>query len=927
MNRSDRDDAWETRRQHARRNGKRKKTSRASAGKGGGKGGGAPAWVKALVVIGAFAFVALFVVAIATVIIYRSYADDLVAPDELAINEPSQGARILDRNGILLYEYVDDRAGLRRLVGLEDVSDTFLAATIATEDDNFFTNPGVNVRGLVRAAWENSPFSGAEIFTGSGGSSITQQLVKNVYIEEEERQKRSISRKIKETVFAIELTQRYDKNRILAWYVNQISYGGVYNGVEAAAQGYFGKSAAELTLAEAALLAGIPQSPATYDPVNHPEAAMVRRNEILDIMERNGTIQIGENEFYEVSTADLVAARAEPIEIVVKRFPIEAPHFVLEYIQPQLEALYGFEALLSDGLVVVTTLDLSLQLEATAIMESWILEFEETSNSHDGALMIMDPSTGEILSMVGSRDYFREDTEGKNNNVTACNSPGSSFKPFAYLTTFLELGWGPGTVILDTPVEYEEIDGTVFEPSNPSNDFSGPVTIRYALGNSLNIPANKAAAEVGASAIVEQARALGFLDTFRVTAEGGCSVGAGFGPAIATGGVGVTLEEMVFGYTVFANEGVLRGQEVAAGQARRANERTIDPISILSVVDSQGVVLLDVETLRAEELVVPAAHVYLITNILSDSQAHCVTFGCGGITIPGMRAGVKTGTSEPFDPEGPDAGKIGETWAFGYTPEFVVGIWAGNADNSPIVNIFSTSISFRTMRDLMLLAYDGRQATGFSQPAGLVEETICVPSGLRPTPLCGRTSKDLFVVDSLPEEEDTWWQRVRIDVRNGLLAQPRTPGQYVRQEIMLVLPEELLETEEDRKTAEEWAEALELPLAPTETSTLSGSVNLSAIIFSPVTGARLSGVVPISGRATSNGFELYRVEFGRGTAPSSWTSIIVREDEVESGTLAIWNVTGLPPGTYTLRLIVEDSQRGNISSSVVVLVNQDLPPD
>ena len=918
-------DAWVTRRPQARRNAKLKKASRGNGGSG--KRGGVPAWLKAMLVIGAVAFVALFIVAIATVVIYRSYADDLVAPDELAINEPSQGARILDRNGILLYEYVDDRAGLRRLVGLDEISAAFLAATIATEDDNFFTNPGVNPRGLVRAAWENGPFSGTELFTGSGGSSITQQLVKNVYIEEEERQKRSISRKIKETVFAIELTQRYEKDRILEWYVNQISYGGVYNGVEAAAQGYFGKSAAELTLAEAALLAGIPQSPAAYDPINKPTAATARRNEILDLMERNETIQIGEGEFYEVTAEDLAAARAEPVEIVIRRFPIEAPHFVFEYIQPQLEALYGFEALLSDGLVVVTTLDLEFQLEATAIMESWISEFEETSNNRNGAMMIMDPTTGEILTMIGSRDYFREDIEGKNNNVTACNSPGSSFKPFAYLTTFLELGWGPATVILDTPVEYEEIDGTIFEPSNPAHDFSGPVTIRHALGNSLNIPANKAAAAVGPSAIVEQARALGFLDTFRVTAEGGCSVGAGYGPAIATGGVGVTLEEMVFGYSVFANEGILRGQQVAAGQARRANERSIDPISILSVVDAQGVVLLDVETLRAEQLVVPAAHTYLITDILSDSQAQCQTFGCGGITIPGMKVGVKTGTSEPFDPEGPNAGKIGETWAFGYTPDIVVGMWAGNADNSPIVNIFSTTISFRTMRDVLAAAYDGRQATAFERPAGLVEGTVCVPSGLKPTSLCGLTSKDLFVADSLPEEDDTWWQIVRIDARNGLLARLSTPGQFVRQEIMLVLPEELLETEEDRETAEEWAEALELPLAPTETSNLSGSVDLAAMIFSPSTGARLSGVVPISGRASSSRFESYRVEYGQGASPSSWTTLIVREYEVESGTLAIWNVNDLPSGFYTLRLVVEDSRRGNITFSVVVVVNEQSSSD
>ncbi|HEY7268779.1 MAG TPA: transglycosylase domain-containing protein, partial [Dehalococcoidia bacterium] len=345
-----------------------RKAVRARSGKG------LPRWLTALMVAGIFGFIGLTIALVAVYAYYQKYADQLVAPDELAINQPSYGAKIYDRNGKLLYEYVDDKSGLRRPVKLDAVADAFLAATISTEDDSFFTNPGVNIKGLARAVSENLPVIGGKgLFEGSGGSSITQQLVKNVYIPAEDRQKRSVDRKAKEIVDAIELTNRYSKEQILEWYVNQISYGGVYNGVEAASEGYFGKPAKDLTLAEAAMLAGIPQSPAEYDPVNHPDNATARRNQILDLMQKQGRIQIGEGKYFEITEEQLAEAKAEPINISVKRFPIEAPHFVLQYVEPQLIQLFGKDALYHDGLVVTTTLDLDLQNEAQADLERRIV--------------------------------------------------------------------------------------------------------------------------------------------------------------------------------------------------------------------------------------------------------------------------------------------------------------------------------------------------------------------------------------------------------------------------------------------------------------------------------------------------------------------------------------------------------------------------
>ena len=920
---------------------------------------GMPFWAGALIIIGVLSVIGVGVGGVAALTIYHNYADKLVAPDELAINQPSYGARIYDRNGTLLYEYVDDKSGLRRPVKIADVSPAFLAATIATEDNSFFTNPGINIPGLARAALENAGIGGSGVFEGSGGSSITQQLVKNVYIPEEERQQRSISRKIKEVVYSLELTKDYSKSQILEWYVNQISYGGVYNGVEAAAEGYFGVHAKDLTLAEATTLAGIPQSPAAYDPNSHPEASKQRRNEVLDLMERQGRIQIGENTFYQVNPAEVAAARTATVQAGEHSFQILAPHFVLNYIEPQLRTMLGCpqiadlqkeviagthspligrpgegcSALYTRGLVVTTTLDLNLQNQTQQIMESQIEKYEAQSGSHNGAMMIMDPKTGQILVMIGSRDYFNAEILGKNNNATACNSPGSSFKPFAYITAFKDLGWGPGTMILDAPVTYPGGPGAPpFVPSNPEHDFSGPVTVRFSLGNSLNIPADKAAAAVGPQNIVIEARKLGFVESFRV--DGCAAAASGYGPAIATGGVGVTLDEMMYGYSTLANGGQMRGQEPL--KPHDADERQIDPVSILKVTDNKNETLWDYNQKKKQAQVIDPGYTYLIWSILTDGQAECKTFGCSGIQIPGYTAGVKTGTSQPYNDDDPVCGgKIGETWAFGYSPDLVVGIWAGNSDNSCVHNLFSSDLAYHAMANAFINAEKSLdiKPTPMVKPDDVVQGTVCVPSGLKPTALCGKTSTDLFVKKDLPTQDDTWWQQVSIDIRNGKLAAPNTPPQLVQKQTMLMVPQNLQQTDSDKQAWAGWAKALGIQLAPTEVSDgqfapgSPGSVdaNSPAIIFSPQPNTKLTGVTPIVGRAFSDNITGYRLEYGQGANPTSWTQILTAPFSVQGGTIGVWDVTNVDPGVYTLRLVVQDSKKGELTYPVVVSVNQDPP--
>jgi membrane peptidoglycan carboxypeptidase len=665
---------------------------------------------------GAFSAMVLVAIGVLGVILvtYESYAKELVPPDQLDINRPSTGAKILDRNGNLLYQYIDDEQGIRKPVPLSEVSPAFLAATIATEDSSFFENPGINTKGLLRAASENiGPLLGGESLEGTGGSSITQQLVKNVYIPEDQRHERSLDRKVREIVYSIELTKRYSKAQILEWYVNQISYGGIYTGVEAASEGYFGKPAKDLTLAEASLLAGIPQSPAAYDPITSMDGSLARRNQVLDLLSRFPEVQIGDGATYTVNPDEVAAARAETPVIQPQQVNIEAPHFVLTYVFPQLEQLVGKDALLHDGLTITTSLDVNLQHQAEDSVRNWVDQFEAVSNTHNGAAIVIEPSTGQILAMVGSIDYFNQEIHGNVNNLLGLNSPGSSFKPFIYLYAMMKFGWTPGTTLQDTPVTFRESDGSTFSPENPNHKYNGNVSLRNALGNSLNVTAFKTAQALGPDNIVKFARSVGITD-----------INGQYGPSIAIGGIDLKALDLAYAYTALANNGVLHGMDVFA--PARADERDIQPVSILKITDREGATRFDINQHMIERRVAPAAQTYMITDILADPNALCITFGCGGLSVPGYKVAMKTGTSEPYDPEGPDAGKIGETWAFGYTPDYVVGMWAGNSDNAPIVNIYSTSISYRSMRDILLDAYDGRPQTPFPRPEDVVTKQSCV---------------------------------------------------------------------------------------------------------------------------------------------------------------------------------------------------------
>lgn len=891
----------------------------------GGNGKRMPRWLLALIVLGALAGVTFAVLSGVGFAAYQSCISGMRPPEEEIAKLPQGGARIYDSEGGLLFQYLDPEDLRREPVRYEEISADLINATVATEDASFWDNPGVNIRGLARAGWENlSPLSDTPGFlSGTGGSSITQQFVKNVYIDREDREDRTYKRKSKEVCYSIELARKYEKEEIMGWYLSVISYGSIYVGVEAASTGYFGKPASELTLGEAALLAGIPASPSRYDPIENPEAARNRQVHVLVRMRQEGYID--DEEFW--------TAAGQQIEIQPARFDVVAPHFVFNVVEPQLDRLFGEGAKNRDGLVVHTTLDMRWQLEAERILEENISANEGTYTAHNGAFVAIDPGSAEILVYVGSRDYFNEDIDGQNDMAGALNSPGSAFKPFTYLTTFMELGWGPGTWILDTPYTYQDESGS-FTPCNPGGcgSFQGPLSVRDALGNSLNVPAVKAMLYAGVPKVVAQAKRMGLTSLDNQF----------LGPALTTGGGDVRLVDMVYGFSVFPNLGIQKGIETSLDLP--VGNRALDPVSILRVEDRQGNVLYPlVDGQPAEKLplqeerVAPAAETYMVTDILVDPNAECIIFGCGRLSIPdGRQLAVKTGTSAPYE----NSRQTGDTWTIAFTPQIVAGSWYGNADNSPIGFATSTTVSWPIIQEFMELFHRDLEAKQFTRPEGLVEAEVCLLSGYKPTPDCPLTTKeDLLAKSAAPwleatpeneqptpdgeKEEDPWWRRVVIDTRTNLLASDLTPPQHRADRFFLILPDGLSEFAIGQ--AREWARRSGATIGQAPTRETSEQ-DIPVAITSPANGADVQGLVEIIGRARSAAFQRYRLEFNSSGQPGGWRLIKQSNSPVNDGRLAVWNATGLPAGPYTLRLTVVDRNRGDIVTSIRVQVIAAPPP-
>lgn len=623
---------------------------------------------------------------------------DLPSPTNLSKpNSYPISTKILDRHGTLLYEIYD--AQNRTPIKLEDLPDYVKQATISIEDKNFYRHHGFDTGGLLRAAWKTMTGQRLE-----GGSTITQQLVKVALLTPE----RTLSRKIKEAILTIATEILYSKNQILEMYLNHIPYGGTAYGIEAAAHRFFDKNAKDLTLSEATLLVGLPQAPSKYSPFANPDSAKTRQAQVLSRMT--------EEEYLNNETA--TTAKNEELHFADSGTDIRAPHFVM-YVRQILEEKYGVQTIEQGGLRVTTTLDLKLQDAAQASLSAELANLKRLKISN-GAALITNPSTGEILTMIGSKDYFSKDIDGKVNVATRLRQPGSSIKPLNYALGIETKVITPSTMLLDTPICFESVGQPNYCPKNYDNTFRGLTQIRFDLGNSLNIPAVKVLALNSLEGFISFARKMG-ISTWTDPSK--------YGLSLTLGGGEVTMTDMATAFGVFANNGI-----------------KVPLHTILKVEDSSGKILEQYNSedgIRTGEKVLSEETSFLISHILSDNNARATAFGSNSIlNVPGKTVSVKTGTTN----------NLRDNWTIGYTPNLLVATWVGNNDNSPMSYVASGVTGASPIwQKIIKYALRDIETEGLIKPEGIVGASICNNSGTLPTPEnpCD-TRYEYFIKDTIP---------------------------------------------------------------------------------------------------------------------------------------------------------------------------------
>ncbi len=611
--------------------------------------------------------------------------------------------RIYDRNWKLLYEVSDPLTGYRNYTTLDQITadgenEFLLEATIAAEDRTFWNNFGVEPVAIVRGAFINVSGKGS-----SGGSTITQQLARQLYPDTIGFE-RTYLRKIREAIVAVQLTDAYSKERIMEMYLNSVYYGNRSYGIDAAARAYFDRDPSELTLAQAAMIAGLPQAPSAYDPSQNMEAAKLRQGYVLDQMVEAGFIS---DEEADAAWHEVLIIPPRESQVIL------APHWV-NFVISQLEQQYGAEKVYRGGLAVRTTLDLDLQVQAEQAVRDHVATLEPY-NATNGAAVAMLPGTGEVVAMVGSRDYSDDAISGQFNVAVSERQPGSAFMPLVYAAAF-ERGWYPGTMILDYQMSYETPGAPqpVYVPENSSRLFHGAVSAREALAGSYNIPAVKTLDYSGVPSMIDLAHGMGIRT--------GLWRGLDFyGLALALGGGEVSPLELTNTYATLANGGVFVGYN-----------------PILEVNESDGSQLYALnrdETLARGQRALSAETSFLVTDILADDEARWSTFGRDNILelpeLGDLPVAVKTGTS--FD--------WLDNWTVGYTTDLVVGVWVGNPGNVPMRQLDGLSGAAPIFRDIMVAAHDPAFAetlagpdgvpsdANFARPEGVIEVDICEATG------------------------------------------------------------------------------------------------------------------------------------------------------------------------------------------------------
>jgi membrane peptidoglycan carboxypeptidase len=848
--------------------------------------------------------------------VYAFYAQQLPEPGAITqVEREFANSRLYDRTGEhLLYEVIDPLGGDRIWAELPDIPLRLRQATIAIEDKTFYENPGYDLEGILRALWSN--LTSSEI---QGGSSITQQLVKNVLIEPEERTQVTFERKIKELILAIRISEEYSKDQILEWYLNTNFYGNLAYGVEAGAQVYFGKSVGELSLAESAMLAAIPQSPG-LNPIDNFDLAKERQRIVLDAMVQAGYISQEE--------ADIAFETPLEIRPPEQRFNLLAPHFSIA-ARKQVEDIVGADRMYREGgLVIYTTLDYDLFLQVECAARSHVARLAGGDPStvipaSDGSdctaaqylpalpagdqgvdhqvsnasAVVINPLTGEVLAMLGSLDYYDEAIDGNFNVALAARQPGSAIKPFTYVTAF-EQGYTPATMTLDVRTAFDQGSNQPYVPENFDRQYHGPQSIRSALANSYNVPAVEVLDWVGIDNVIRIAHAMGIN-----TLDRGLDY---YGLSLTLGGGEVTLYDMTYAYSTFANLGQMRGRPTPQ-ELRRPGFRTLDPTLILRIEDREGNILWEygqANTFRSNNILEPSL-AYLITDILSDDEARRPSVGPDSALLLSRESAVKTGTTNDYR----------DNWTVGYTPQIVTGVWVGNTDNAAMVDMPAITGAAPIWHAIMEYANRDLPVQGWERPADIVQMTVCETSGLLPTPYCP-TRQEIFRQGTEPVNFDTVYQPFSINKESGLLATVYTPPDLVEEQVFMVLPPE----------AADWIREAGIPQPPTEYDTVPAPEAYGDVaITDPAPFSLVRGAITIHGNARDPNFQYYRLDYGEGLNPDSWTQIgqnsyTSRYDD----DLGIWDTRPLD-GLYSLRLAIVQGSNALNEFTIQVTVDN-IPP-
>ncbi len=668
-----------------------------------------------------FAFFGLIGIIILGFLYVLWVSRDLPTPGRLANGNIKDSTRILDKNGKLLYSFYKDYN--RIYVPLDQIPQNLRNATIATEDKNFYRNKGFSITGILRGVVLDPLLRKR----ATGGSTITQQLVKIALLSSE----RSVTRKLKELILAVQVDNKYSKDQILEMYLNNIPYGGTAVGIEAASNLYFNKHAKDLTLAESAFLAGLPQLPTYYSPYSNPDKTYIGRSEdVLNRMKSEGYIsqkQVDES-LKAIKGFTFKERRTEAIK---------APHFVM-YVRQQVAEMFGENYVNNGNLTIKTTLDSDIQSDSEDIVSK---EFENFKNYKvkNAAVMVLDVKTGGILAMIGSRDYFNEDIDGQFNAATALRQPGSSLKPIMYATAF-EKGYTPATLVMDVKTDFPVNDGSgnnnMYTPVNYDGKYRGPVQLRFALGNSLNVPAVKMLARVGVKPVMQKAYDMGILN-WEPTSDHLRNVGL----SLVLGGREASLVQITSAYSVFARGGERR-----------------ETYGIEEVDDTHGKVLYKHQD-KGQQRVLTKEVAFLISHILLDNNARMDAFGPNSwLVVAGRTVAVKTGTTD----------QKRDNWTIGYTPSYAVGVWVGNNDNTPLDPRIASGITGASpiWNKVMARVLKGTPREEFQKPDNVIDKQIDAFSG--GLPIDGQSTRvEYFVKGTEPTTKSPIYKTLKMSRHDG----------------------------------------------------------------------------------------------------------------------------------------------------------------